>query len=308
MKIIDTLVPDIQQVLRNSLDGKGIELTVEQQADLGARIAGKVAIALNRQHWKRPPKTLRMSEIGKPCLRQLWYSVHQPEKGEKLRPDTQLKFLYGDIIEELVLFLAKQAGHKVEGEQTKLEFEWNGWKIVGHRDAIVDDVLVDVKSASSYSFKKFQEGLDMDNDAFGYRAQIGAYAVGTLKQEGRALPTGWIAVDKQNGKVCFSPNSDPVHMPVLLDDVTHALNDNSTVPPRDFGSENDGLSGNRKLGVECSYCPYKKECWPGLRAFAYQRGPVFLTKVVKVPKVPEISLEADSFDATESANAESSTA
>jgi hypothetical protein len=300
MKTIDTLVPDIQQVLRNSLDGKGVELTVEQQAELGARIAGKVAIALNRQHWKRPLKTLRMSEIGKPCLRQLWYSYHTPEKGEKLRPDTQLKFLYGDIIEELVLFLAKQAGHKVEGEQTRLEFKHNGWKIVGHRDAIIDGVLVDVKSASSYSFKKFEEGMNDDNDAFGYRAQIGAYAAGTLIQEGKALPTGWVAVDKQNGKVCFSPNTDPVSMPEHLDNVTWAL-DEDKPPTRDFGDVPEGTSGNKKLCVECSYCPFKKECWPGLRAFAYQRGPVFLTKVVREPKTPEIPLEADSIDATESA-------
>ena len=32
---------------------------------------------------------------------------------------------------------------------------------------------------------------------------------------------------------------------------------------------------------------YRKECWKGLRTFIYSSGPVYLTKVVNLPKVPE---------------------
>jgi hypothetical protein len=45
----------------------------------------------------------------------------------------------------------------------------------------------------------------------------------------------------------------------------------------------EGQSGNRKLSTNCSYCDYKKECWPGLRTFIYSKGPVYLTKVEREP-------------------------
>lgn len=310
-KTIDELVPDIYQVLRNSLEGKGVKLTIEQQAELGAAIAGKVRRALDRGLTMRLPKTLRMSEIGKPCLRQLWYTVYYPEKGEKLLPHTQFKFLYGDILEELVLFLAKVAGHKVEGEQEQLEFMHNGWRIVGHRDAIIDDVLVDVKSASSYSFKKFEEGLDDGNDAFGYRMQLQCY-----NANGPSRNMAWIPVDKQNGTIGLSKHRRPnyVNVPDRLDAITAALDNPVVEPARTFDLVPEGKSGNMKLGVECSYCSFKQECWKasnagyGLRAFSYAGRPVFLGTVVRTPKVPEIPLtEADSetITTTETADATS---
>jgi len=304
-KTIDTLVPDIYQVLRNSLDGKGVELTVDQQAELGAAIAAKVARALNRPERNRPPKTLYMSEIGKPCLRQLWYSVYHPELGEKLLPHTQFKFLYGDILEEVVLALAKVAGHEVTHEQKAHEFEYKGWKFRGRQDAHIDGVLVDVKSASSYSFKKFQEGMDDTNDAFGYRMQLQGYDPEPLNKK------GWIAVDKQNGTLAWSEHKGTNHVNFVkqLDRIVHALDTNGFPPARAFDAVPEGKSGNEKLCVECSYCAFKTTCWSdanagyGLRAFNYAGKPVFLTKVVREPKVPEIHLnEADSETLTESAS------
>jgi hypothetical protein len=305
VKSIDTLVPDIEQVLRNSLNGTGVELTVEQQAQLGAAIAAKVARALNRGVARsRPAKTLYMSEIGKPCLRQLWYSVYKPELGEKIMPHTQFKFLYGDIIEELVLFLAKVAGHEVTGEQELIEFEWNGWTFRGRQDAIIDDVLVDVKSASSFSFKKFEEGIDDTNDPFGYRMQMQGYNL----TDGKDM--AWVAVDKQNGTMCVARHKNKVNMVKKLDAITKAL-DNDAVPPEPaFAAVPDGKSGNMKLPTECSYCSFKRECWKesnmgyGLRAFSYAGRPVFLTEVVREPKVPELDLtDVDPETATESTNA-----
>ncbi len=308
-KTIDTLVPDIYQVLRNSRLGKGIELTVEQQAELGAALAAKTARALNREDRARPAKTLYMSEIGKPCLRQLWYSVHKPELAEKLLPHTQFKFLNGDYLEEVVLFLAKQAGHTVEGEQELLEFTYNGWNIRGRRDAIIDGVLVDVKSASTYSYKKFEEGLNDSNDSFGYRMQLDAYRNAETKVAGFIRKSGWVVIDKQNGHIGYFPHTKPVLDEDKLIKLTKALNWTFVPPVRKFDLVPDGKSGNEKLGTECSYCPFKKECWKesnggyGLRAFSYAGRPVFLGTVVREPKVPEIPLtEADPETTTESAS------
>ena len=50
-----------------------------------------------------------------------------------------------------------------------------------------------------------------------------------------------------------------------------------------------------KLNKNCTYCPYKFECYSdsndgkGLRQFQYARGPVFLTEVKSVPRVEEIT-------------------
>ena len=63
--------------------------------------------------------------------------------------------------------------------------------------------------------------------------------------------------------------------------------------PGGYSAELEGKSGNEKLGFECSYCPYKAECWPGVRGFAYSYGPVFLTKVVRTPSVPEFKVGGD---------------
>lgn len=312
-KTIDTLVPDIYQVLRNSRLGKGIELTVEQQAVFGANLVAKTARALNRSTFVRPPKTLYMSEIGKPCVRQIWYSVYHPELAEQLQPNTQYKFLYGDFLEELTLFLAKLAGHEVTNEQELVEWEHRGWKVRGKKDAHIDGVLVDVKSASSYSFKKFEEGMSDENDAFGYRAQLEGYDVNTIVTPRSNMRMGWVAIDKQNGTLAWSEHKpDYFKLITSMNKLTKALDNTAVEPARQYALVPDGKSGNEKLGVNCSYCSFKKECWKdsnsgfGLRAFSYSGRPVFLGTVVREPKVPELSLETDSETAsTESANAES---
>lgn len=306
MKTIDTLIPDIEEVLRNSLDGKGVELGVETQADLGARVAGKLSRALNKPERTRPPNTLYMSEIGKPCLRQVYYGVYTPEIGEKLLPHTQFKFLYGDVLEDMVLSLAKIAGHEVTYEQHPVEATVDSWTIRGRIDCLIDGVLVDVKSASSYAFKKFKEGLNEDNDSFGYRTQLDCYRSlipGIIR-------CGWVVVDKQNGTIQWAEHHDfsraltMAKMKTVVKAVSAAK-----APDRRFTLVPDGKSGNEKLCVECSYCPYKMACWAdanagyGLRAFAYATGPVFLGTVVRTPKAPEIALnEADDTTTVESAS------
>jgi hypothetical protein len=52
----------------------------------------------------------------------------------------------------------------------------------------------------------------------------------------------------------------------------------------------DGKSGNLKLAIGCSYCQFKKHCYPELRAFKYYNGPKFFSKIVLEPKVEEIPL------------------
>ena len=113
---------------------------------------------------------------------------------EKMTPSTLLKFMYGHIIEEMLLFLVKASGHKVTDEQKRCEVAG----VIGHMDGRIDGTLMDVKSTSSYSFKKFKDGSLVDNDSFGYIDQLKAYA----KSEGDTK-IAWLAMDKQNGHLTW---------------------------------------------------------------------------------------------------------
>ena len=239
---------------------------------------------------EQPRGTLRMSSIGQPCERKLWYSVNAHEEGEVLRPETKIKFLYGDILEDLLLSLAVAAGHKVEGHQDTLEIKG----IKGHRDAVIDGVTVDVKSASTYSFKKFKEGGLLRDDPFGYMTQLSSYVYAgkddplVKDKEGGAF----LVIDKQHGHLCldyhnFKKTGHLGKVEELYDKRIKSAG-GSTPPIRGFKAEPEGKSGNYKLGVNCSYCSYKSICHPSLRTFLYARGPVFLTTVKKTPNVTEV--------------------
>src|SRR5690606_19057418 len=114
---------------------------------------------------------LRVSNLGTPCDRRLWFSINHPELAEPLEPHTRLKFLLGDVWEAVLLFLAKIAGHRVEGQQDEISLHG----VLGHRDAVIDGTIVDVKSASSFSFDKFENHLKPEDDSFGYLTQINSY-------------------------------------------------------------------------------------------------------------------------------------
>ena len=226
---------------------------------------------------------LRMSNLGEPCERKLYWKIRNPEEGEPLTGQTLLKFLYGDLVELLVIFLAEEAGHSVEGRQDELVLEG----VKGHRDAIVDGVLVDVKSASGFGYQKFKDHKLEQEDSFGYLAQLGAYlrasqADPLLKVKSQAA---FIGVDKVTGAMCIDVYTPPMDTDIARKQQMLSLD---KVPARAFADVPDGASGNRKLGVNCSYCQFHDKCWPGLRSFAYSNGPRHLTVVKREPEVTEI--------------------
>lgn len=226
-----------------------------------------------------------MSNVGTPCERKLWYSVNQPEKGEELPPSAKLKFLYGDCIELLLLFLAEASGHEVEGTQDEQEIEG----IKGHRDAVIDGTIIDVKSASTFSFKKFEEGTLAQNDSFGYIDQLQSYLYAgqtddKVTDKDRA---GFLVADKTLGHICLDLHERKNIPYDKIYNHKKSVVNSDRLPDRGFDSEADGASGNRKLGINCSYCDFKAECWPSLRTFIYSNGPRFLTEVAREPNVPE---------------------
>lgn len=275
MKTINTLVKDVYTTLdQGKIDPSLIDEFTSNLGDLlKSRFSGVV---------EKP--SLRMSNFGKPN-RQLWYSINQPELGEPFRPEVRLKFLYGDIIEQLMLLLIKASGHTVTGTQGEVNI--NGLK--GHRDAIVDGVLVDVKSASSYAFDKFAYGKLKNDDAFGYIDQLSLYLTASQDDVDIKKQAAFIAVNKENGKIVVDTHT--LENKDYNKELTakRGMLAEPNPPNRCYDDVEDGKSGNRKLGVNCSYCAFKHTCWPGLRTFISKgEAPKYLTKVMREPNMAEL--------------------
>lgn len=267
-KDISTLISDIYSVFDKPQD-----IDPEAVKAFGMRLGEMLAARLTET---KDGTSLRLSNLGKPCTRQLWYDINTPELGEKLEGHTRIKFLLGDVVELLVLFLAEVAGHTVEHQQREVSIDG----VPGHIDAVIDGELVDVKSASPFSHKKFREGLKPDGDAFGYLTQLGAYAKAIGHKRAHFL-----AVEKVLGTLCLDTHELPEEDYSERVKQVRSVLDSASPPERGFDDVADGASGNRKLGVNCSYCAFKETCWPGVKRYGYANGVRFLTKVVREPRV-----------------------
>jgi hypothetical protein len=270
MPNIKTLVQDIySRVTSNEPFNK------DDVNEFAKNLAAKLA---NRMSEERDRSKLSMSQLGVPCDRKLWYRFRDPVGAEPLSPATRIKFLFGDILEELLMFLARAAGHDVKGEQDAVSL--NGIK--GHRDGIIDGHLVDAKSASTNSFGKFRDHRLRDDDPFGYLAQLGSYLEASREDPEITdkNTASFLAIDKQHGHVVLDTYSFNGVDHAALVDAKRALIAGD-IPER--LPDEDGGYGNRVLGLECSYCEFKQKCFPGLRVFDYSGGPRFFTKVVKQP-------------------------
>lgn len=232
----------------------------------------------------RKPHTIYFSEYGDPCKRRLWYKVNEPDTG---KPDGKaiVKFFYGDMLENLVLTTAAYAGHDVQQQQARVEYKVIGtdWRLTGRIDAVIDGTMVDVKSVSKHSEEKFKGGLK--DDPFGYYDQLNGYAVASGYDR-----AGFLTIQKELGHINYYPiNVDDTRFLVTaahaVDIVRLSGPPSAVIPP----VPQSATSKNEKLSVTCSYCPFKKRCFPHVRTFLYSTGPVFLTKVVDVPRVLEVT-------------------
>ena len=284
MKTIDTLVEDIQALIT---DGKILD--DDRASRFGQAISSTVVQRFNETSGN---PSLRFSNLGTPCERKLWYSINQHERGIPLSASARFKFLFGDILEHMLLFLAEEAGHLVTHRQ--YEVEVNGVK--GHIDGIIDGVLVDTKSASSFSFKKFSKGELEANDPFGYITQLNGYHSACLSDPNLDIdPTkfAFLVIDKQLGHTCLDVHKPKeIDLGLLIEQKKDMVS--SSIPNRAFFDVPDGKSGNRKLDTMCGYCGHKFSCWPNLRTFLYSNGPRYLTNVERLPDVPEVIGEQES--------------
>ena len=284
MKSIDTLVKDIYDLFDPLVEVELDEKEVDTHLDsFTESLKETLRNFLNEVPLKK--RNLRLSAIGKPA-RQLWYDKNSKEEPKPLEPSTRIKFLYGHLLEDLLILFCRLAGHTVTDQQKQIDV--NGIK--GHQDCMIDGVLVDCKSASGRSFEKFAKRTLYTDDPFGYIAQISAYAEGNGVDE-----AAFLAIDKQHGHICLTP----VHSLEMINakeriEYLKGVMDQDNPPARCYDDIPDGASGNRKLAIGCLYCTHKRTCWSdanqgkGLRAFQYAKGHRFLTNVAKEPNVDEV--------------------
>lgn len=265
MPSIHTLIPDIYAHLQN----------------------GGTPIKVDVNVGEKPGKpTLRLSQMGPRCPCALWHSIHKPELAEVLPSYVIMKYSYGHVLEQMVIALAKAAGHSVVGEQDAVYVDG----ITGHRDCVIDGCLVDVKSASSRSFEKFKDKTLAQSDTFGYLDQLDGYLVGsssdplvTVKDRGYLL-----AIDKTLGHMVLYEHI--LREPEIRARIANykAIVELASAPVCECGTKPYGKSGNITLDTRASYNIFKHCCFPHLRTFLYADGPAYLTHVARKPDVTEI--------------------
>jgi len=288
-KTTDNVVADIYALM----ESKDADPSVDVEAEIEK--FGEGVKALMRTEFGREKREdnrrLRLSNIGR-TDRYLW-NHYNGTAGEELQPHTYVKFMYGHLIEEMLLFLTRMAGHTVTEEQRVCKVEG----IVGHMDCKIDGVVTDVKSASSFGFKKFKDGTLANDDPFGYIDQIKAYAYDCGETQ-----VGWLTMDKANGHLTYlkydleNVENEKLKEPIV-DRVKHIKQLVEGDEPTEYCYDPvpDGKSGNMKLAMGCSYCQFKEHCYPNMRVFAYSYGPKYLVDVVKEPKVQEVMPDEEGF-------------
>ena len=280
---LSTLVPDIYKHLELLSDGTPLPIS-DKEIDETTEAIRSCLLAWARPEERNRDFTVRMSNVGKPD-RQLWYEKRDPAGRGSIDGATQIKFLYGHLLEEIVLMLVRMTEHTVTDEQKEVVVEG----ITGHMDCKIDGEVVDVKTASRFAFNKFRDGRLAEDDPFGYLGQLAAYEAAEGTENG-----GFLVMNKESGELCMYVPDD-LDKPNIKNKITNLLSalDLETKPDFCYPPVPDGKKGNMKIAKGCNWCSYKQDCYKdsndgqGLRAFKYANGMSYLTEVVVAPKVEE---------------------
>ena len=278
---ITTLIPDIHKLLDDGKEG----FSEKNIQEFFQALRGDIEEFLSPDTRDNKGR-LRMSSIGKHD-RQLWYAFHDKKK-RTISSQLKLKFFFGNLVESFLLFLVQEAGHKVTDRQKEVVID----SIKGHIDAKIDGVVVDVKSASDFGFKKFKENSLFVDDPFGYVGQLSAY----------------VQAEGGNSGYFLAYNKNTAEMSLLeLDELTmidakeriatlKKVVKQEDIPERCYTDAPYLKSGNRVINSNCTFCDYKHECWAdvndgeGLRVFDYKPHPKYFSKVEREPGVEELLL------------------
>ena len=225
--------------------------------------------ALRKQFTDKREKSFRarMSNVGKPlCQLQMEKSDTESE-GQPY--NNKMRNTFGDLIEALAVTIVKASGIKVNSTQKSVSYKFKNKKIYGTYDIEIDNKIYDIKSASPYAFEhKFGDdgGFKsiVEEDAFGYLSQGYLYSESENKKFG-----GWIVINKSTGEwlVTETPTEDEQWKDLAINLAKENLTalDGGKPFRRCFSDIEETFrkipTGNKVLGIVCSFCPYKFPCW-----------------------------------------------
>ena len=279
----------LHQYMEDAVSGKTTmsDTTIDQ-------VASDIKDALSRQFGTQQNGggfTLRMSNIGRPTC-QLWYEKNKPEVALPKPTTFVMNMMIGDIVEAVFKGLLKEAGVKYE-DSKKVTLNLSNTNVSGTYDIVIRDAVDDIKSASNWSYgNKFESFNTLaSNDAFGYVAQLAGYAKASDKKAG-----GWWVVNKANGQFKYVPASG-IDIDKEIDKVEQTVKTlDANKFERCFEAEDETFrrkfTGNKVLCKTCSFCSYRKDCWPNL----VQR-PAVLSKAITPKLVDYVELTEEYKDA-----------
>lgn len=233
-------------------------------------------------------RTLRLSGIGK-CLRAQAYSILNYDKDLYLSPRTKMTFLFGDMIEAMLIGLANHAGCDIYDQQREVRLHG----IKGHIDGKIErdgkEYIVEIKSMSTASFDMFKRN-GMTND-FGYVSQANSYAYAE-KCEGIV----WLGMNKNTGHL--HEEVRPLDVPLAIQTIDNIDRLIDCKVPEEFNRKETILetwykkpTGNSKLGFVCSYCDFNKVCFGDVTSMvrkgkvSHYIGPVVSCKATEGAKI-----------------------
>jgi hypothetical protein len=210
---------------------------------------------------------VRPSNIGRPLCQLQMEKAGAPS----IDPDYNflMRMVLGDIVEAVLKGVIREAGVPNYESSGRVTADVAGEQINGEYDLKIDGKVYDVKSCSDWAFKKKFEswGALKEDDAFGYVDQLHVYAKGHDN-----LPGGIWAVNIATGQINLIEALDTdVTQERRLQDLKNKIDKLKSDAPFERCFEdveetfNKALTGNRKLGVTCSWCKYRFECWPTLQ-------------------------------------------
>lgn len=294
---IEYLVTDINTLLCKLEAGEEVEIPEELYEEFG-----KVCIeSLKRQMQPRKVSVngaLRMSNIGRPD-RILYYEVNHPELKSKIRPSDKVRFMYGDMVESLMIFLMEASGNAIEDKQGRCNITVGGQNVTGNSkrttikgscDGSTRGTVFDIKSSSSYAYNtKFAKGGLEKDDPFGYLFQLGSYGASIIdsstdtsthnttnvttstkttkdvesadRNRSTTPNPGFFVVDKSTGqfKVCEPKIPKEYEVKERIEHVLLMV-DEPHEPPRCHAPIPKGTKGNMILPKPCGWCDFKFHC------------------------------------------------
>lgn len=138
---------------------------------------------------------VRMSIMGYPAVEIAMKKLQQENGVNNANFVQRWIFHFGDYFESYVLLMMREFGLSVEAEQAEVVYKHKKQKVVGHIDAVVDGVLVDVKTMGYY-IRSFREVQDDDR---GYVTQGHLYL--ECMRDFGLKQFAWVCYDKFTNKL-----------------------------------------------------------------------------------------------------------